>query len=1652
MAAAGGSSITNYATSLGGSAPDPQDPIVDNNSAGFVTLISGGTDLFITKDRSPGGVLLVGDAVTFTLNPRYTGDSPNGIEVVDSIPANYAIDSVVAPGWTCTVTGQDVDCLRTSGTGAGANVSLGPITINTTIVSAGSPTNSTTISAAGPTDANPANNTATDGGATINVPTVDHSANKSGPNPALVVVGNSYTFNISSTNVGNTGFVGTLRMTDSLPAGLEVTGYTLNGWTCLPAVTVVGPADIVCERIYTVGAPLLAGQTTPNVGLQTTATAAGGITNSMTVSAPIANIVDGNGANDTATYSVTGSIGGNAADISVLKSVALATVAAGDVQTVRLEVVNAGPQPSTNITLSDNFVNLINNGVGPTGQGFVSIGALPSGVTCGTASTGGNSRRLSCAIASLPICTAGVNCPVITVNVRYGGNAGTRTNTANAISSVTADPDLGNNGGSANFEVTAVSDVTVEKTANPSPAIAGQNVTYVVAAKNTPGLNLSAAANVTITDTLPLDVTFISATPASGSCSATPTAGTTTGPAAANRTVTCNLGTVNNGGQQTVQIVVRPNSATRTTSIRNDVFVTTTTTETDTTNNSAFIVTGIANPVLDILVNKGDTIDPLPLGTDTVYVIDVVNDGPSASENVVVTDVMPGSILSYQSHSAPGATCGIIPVVGSFGQTLQCTYPVIPAGVTRTITINARGETKGVGTNNVTISSDEIVAGFDFELRNNASDEDTTVRSRADVQVVSKVATPGTVNLREPFTYAIVVRNNAGPGLAEADDVVVSDTLPAGMEITGPLTVNVDNPTVDTPVCGGAAADTSFTCNFGTMTSGAAVTITVPVRILTATAVAQTLTNSARVVTSSIDIVPGNNTNSGPVVVNSSSIAGTVWRDFADDGTFNGPDSGIDAVVMTLTGTLADGITTITRTVNTLPNGTYKFEFLPEGTYTVSQGPISDPILTNGQTDFGTSGGTVEASKVVISAIPLAAATDATEYDFPKIPGARVIIAKAVQAGPTVNPGDGSFTVTFRLAVNNPSIEALINMQVTDALAGAAPNFGSFATLATPATDPMTAGTYTMLAAPIGSCGGLNAGYNGSAVPVVAAGFTLPAAGNCTIDLQLRVQPTNPLPPLLAGGARYFNQARVTGEGADTGQTPATNPQLTDLSDNGATIDANGNGVGNEPGENDPTPVAPTLNAGAPVIRLDIAIAGITDTNGNGLPDAGDVIIYTFTVTNTGPVDLIDVNIAPIGLLPGLSCTTTTLAIGETKTMVCTGNTYVVTPEDQAFGTVTLSGVTNGQSIIGQPVSDPDSVVSPLLGPSPLSITKTVDQSQVKVGDVVTFTITVENTSATLPRTSDIVDELPAGLLYQAGTATVNTVATEPAVAGRKLTWAAISMPTGSTTVVTLDVLISGSVSPGDHDNRARVIDPASGLAETADAIATIRLIAEPVFACSTVIGRVFADPNQDGYFNEEPEGDGAAITDQTYYGGKYGGLGEDLGPEKGLPNVRLIAPNGYAVSTDQFGRFSIPCAALPATSGSNFMLKLDTRTLPAGYRLSTENPRVVRVTPGMLTKMNFGVTRAKITKVDLNSNAFVDGKPRSELVAGVQQLVTDISTKPSMVRLTYVLGQGEDNAQARKHLRSVEKLLRKLWPANGKYQLNVETVIQRNAAGAVNE
>ena len=990
--AAAGSTITPSGSTSGGA---PADPIASNNTATFNTTVTAGSDLRIGKSRSPSvNPMVTGTAFNFVLAPTYTGSVPNTLTVTDTLPSNYTIGAITSPqnGWTCSVSGQTVTCTKPAGTTAGSNVFLGNISIPVTATTAGNGVvNTATIAGPAGLDPNTGNNSGSDPAVTIVDPTVDLRANKSGPsNPALVVVGNNYAYNISTSNVGTAPFFGTATMTDNLPAGLTVNSYGLNGWTCSPAAPVVGPNTITCTRPYTAGAPLAVNGTTPVVTLNTTATATGSIANSMTVSSPDANIADTNPGNDTTTYTVTGVAGASSADIRVVKTAAPATVVVGDVLTYTLEIVNAGPDTSLNVVVDDALASLINSNAGPTGSGFIGATITAGNATggaCTDTASGATQRNLNCTFTANPVCTAGVDCPKILIQVRPGGNATTsRTNTANALSQTTADPNLNNNTGSVTTATTAKADVTVTKSATLASVAAGQNLTYTIAAINRPvGLTLSAADNVTITDTLPSDVVFVSASPSTGSCTTMPAAGSTT--SAANNQLVCNLGTVNNNAQQTVTVVVRPRTETRNTTLINNVAVATSTPETDGTNNTASVSTPVTSPVFDMLINKTVSVNPLAAGDNTVYTVTVTNQGPSATQGVVMTDTLPGAKLSYQSNTVstnPGASCPTVPAVDATAGTIICNVPYLASGATASFTVTMKGVSKGVDTNSAHLNGSADIA-FDTNSGNNATSLTTTVRTKADMQVVSKVPSATPVNLKQPFTFLMKVRNNTGAGLAEADNVVVTDNLPAGMQLTGTPTVALVAGTTTSSTCTGVAGGTSFTCNLGTVSSGGEVDITVPVRVVT---VGGTFTNTASVATSSLDTnggasaTGGNNFNSGAVTVNKSSLAGTVYRDLNDDGVQAGAgETGIAGVQMRLTGTDAYG-NPVNVIATTDGNGNYLFDNLAPSDgagYTVQE---TQPAgFTDGKETAGSVGGDTTINDR-ISAIVLPGNTAATAYNF----------------------------------------------------------------------------------------------------------------------------------------------------------------------------------------------------------------------------------------------------------------------------------------------------------------------------------------------------------------------------------------------------------------------------------------------------------------------------------------------------------------------------------------------------------------------------------------------------------------------------------------------------------------------------------------------
>ncbi|WP_299685935.1 hypothetical protein [uncultured Tateyamaria sp.] len=332
----------------------------------------------------------------------------------------------------------------------------------------------------------------------------------------------------------------------------------------------------------------------------------------------------------------------------------------------------------------------------------------------------------------------------------------------------------------------------------------------------------------------------------------------------------------------------------------------------------------------------------------------------------------------------------------------------------------------------------------------------------------------------------------------------------------------------------------------------------------------------------------------------------------------------------------------------------------------------------------------------------------------------------------------------------------------------------------------------------------------------------------------------------------------------------------------------------------------------------------------------------------------------------------------------------------------------------------------------------------VQRGSVVTFELTFENRNTTAESGLTFVDQLPPGLIYVPDSATFNGAATPaPTLMGRAVAWPGQTLTAGELVTIQLSARLTGG--PGEYINNAYVIGPdGSRVSNTATAV--LRVSPEAVFDCGDIIGKVFDDLNADGY--QDPpqtirrEGNTAAVRRMldTW-------TPEQIqldGGEPGLPGVKLVTPRGDIITTDKFGRFNVPCALLPDQRiGSNFLLKLDDRSLPTGYRVTTENPRVMRVTAGKMVEMNFGARLGNLVEIDLTATAFAGDAPSAALVQGLLGLVTQIQDEPSAIVLRYYRSD-ETVGTARARLRAAEAELRKAWKGRGTYRLDIERSVRR--------
>src|SRR6516165_6893038 len=303
------------------------------------------------------------------------------------------------------------------------------------------------------------------------------------------------------------------------------------------------------------------------------------------------------------------------------------------------------------------------------------------------------------------------------------------------------------------------------------------------------------------------------------------------------------------------------------------------------------------------------------------------------------------------------------------------------------------------------------------------------------------------------------------------------------------------------------------------------------------------------------------------------------------------------------------------------------------------------------------------------------------------------------------------------------------------------------------------------------------------------------------------------------------------------------------------------------------------------------------------------------------------------------------------------------------------------------------------------SITKTTPLLNVTRGQLVPYTITINNVTGASLQGEQVVDRYPAGFRYVPGSARLDGQPAEPTVVARELVWNGLNFGSSDHRTIVLLLAVGAGVGEGEFVNRAQVIEGLTGRPLSAEATARVRVVPDQTFDCTDVYGKVFNDINRNGVQDEG---------------------------ENGLPGVRVVTVQGLEAITDPYGRFHITCAITPNEDrGSNFVLKLDDRTLPSGFRMSTDQVQIKRATRGKALKFDFGASIHRVVAIDFSDAAFEPGKTeiRVQWRPRLDLLLAELRKAPSVLRLSYV-ADTEGAALVEQRLQAVKRQLSEAWDA----------------------
>ena len=1252
--------------------------------------------------------------------------------VADLLPAGLTFVSAT-PSTGSYNSGTGVWTVGNLANGASASLSLvATVTTHTSITNTASVSSSTYDPVA-------ANNSAS---ATVNVPDANLAVTKSVSN-ATPAINTNVTFTVGVTN-GGPDTAQAVVVADLLPAGLTFVSAT-------PSTGSYNSGT----GVWTVGN--LANGASASLSLVATVTTHTSITNTATVSA---STYDPTAANNSASATVNVPD----ANLAVTKSVSNATPAINTNVTFTVGVTNGGPDAARPWFGGGSAAG------GPDVRVGDPVDRLLQLRHRGVDGREPRQRRVGVAVAG-----------------RDGHHAHVDHEHRERLL-VDLRPAAANNSASATVNVPDANLAVTKSVSNATPAI-NTNVTFTVGVTNG---GPDTAQAVVVADLLPAGLTFVSATPSTGSYNS--------------GTGVWTVGNLANGASASLSLVA---TVTTHTLLTNTATVSATTYDPTGANNSASATVNV--PDANLAVTKTVN-DPTPeIGANVTFTVTVTNNGPDAASGVAVADALPAG-LTFVSSS---------PSTGSYNSgTGTWTVGNLANGASATLGLVATVAAPGSLTNTATASS----STFDPVGGNNAAS--ASVNARQANLAVTKTVSNATPAINTNVTFTVTATNN-GPDAASG--VAVADALPAGLSLVSA-----------TPSSGSYAAGV---WTIGNLANGASATLTIVATVTTHTVV----TNSATVSATTHDPVAGNNTASAAVNVPDANLAVTK--------TVNDATPALNDIV-TFTVTVTNGGPDAAQSVSVadaLPAGLSLVSATPSvgsyaaGIWTVgnlANGGSANLQLLAQVTSHLAITNTAAASSSTFDPVAANNADSATV----NVPDADLAVTKTVN-NPT--PALGT-NVAFTVTLTNNGPNAAVGVAVTDALpagltlVSATPSAGTYSLgiwnvgtvangasptlviVATVTSHTQITNTATAAATTYDPVGANNAASASVDVPDANLAVTKTVnnptpAINTNVTFTVTVTNNGPdaaqgasVADLLPAGLAFVSATPSTG-------TYASGPGVWTVGNlaNGAsatlsivatvtTHTAVTNTATASSATYDPTPGNDTASATVNVPDANLAVTKTVDT---ATPDVGGNVTFTVTVSNAGPDTAQAATV--IDVLPaGLSLVSSTPSVGSYNNG--TGVWAVGNLANGANATLTIVATATAHTPITNTATASSSTFDPVGGnnsdsvtvnarDADLAVTKVVDDPAPAVGGNVTFTVTVANAGPDTAQSVSVADALPAGLTFVSASTATGTYASGTG------TWTVGALANGAS--ATLDI-VATVVVPTLRTNTATVtsttFDPSS--------------------------------------------------------------------------------------------------------------------------------------------------------------------------------------------------------------------------------------------------